>query len=296
MGAKDIAEKALLSKNDVFADIINNFLYNGRQVIKPEALEDAPTTYMYDDNEKVHELHRDVAKYWKDGNAILALIGVENQTEIDIDMPLRMIAYDGAAYRVQLLNKHRQKRYPVVSVILYSGKRRWNYNKTLLECLDVPDVIKPFVNDYKINVLEVAHMTEEQLKLLTSDYKIIANTYMQNVTRMNDDVLNISIKHPYETFQLLSVITDNPNYLHFGEKNNGGDVTVYDFLKEATRLGEARGEARGEERGRAEGEARGMLQKALTIATNLKRSKTMSDEEIAELTELTLEQVKAISV
>ena len=109
MGAKDIAEKALLSKNDVFADIINNFLYNGRQVIKPEALEDAPTTHMYDANGEVHELHRDVAKYWKDGNAILSLIGVENQTEIDIDMPLRMIAYDGAAYRAQLLNKHRQK-------------------------------------------------------------------------------------------------------------------------------------------------------------------------------------------
>ena len=268
MGAKDIAEKALLSKNDVFADIINNFLYNGRQVIKPEALEDAPTTHMYDANGEVHELHRDVAKYWN----------------------------DGAAYRAQLLNKHRQKRYPVISIILYSGKKRWKHNKSLLECLDVPDVLKPFVNDYKINVLEVAHMTEEQLKLLTSDYKIIANTYMQNVTRMNDDVLNMPIKYPYETFQLLSAITDNPNYLHFGEKNNGGDVTVYDFLKEATRLGEARGEARGEERGRAEGEARGMLQKALTIATNLKRSKTMSDEEIAELTELTLEQVKAISV
>ena len=41
MGEKDISEKALLAYNDVFADIINVLLFNGKEVVKEDALEDA---------------------------------------------------------------------------------------------------------------------------------------------------------------------------------------------------------------------------------------------------------------
>lgn len=46
--------------------------------------------------------------------------------------------------------------------------------------------------------------------------------------------------------------------------------------------------------GEAIGEARGMFQKAMDMAYKLKVRRTMSDEEIAELTSLTVEQVKGI--
>lgn len=40
MAEKDAAEKILESYNDVFADIVNVLLFNGRQVIAADELED----------------------------------------------------------------------------------------------------------------------------------------------------------------------------------------------------------------------------------------------------------------
>ena len=40
MKEKDIAEKILEDYPDVFADIVNGFLFSGNEVVKPEELED----------------------------------------------------------------------------------------------------------------------------------------------------------------------------------------------------------------------------------------------------------------
>ena len=41
MGQKDIMQKNFEAYNDVFSDIVNGTLFDGREVIKPEALVDA---------------------------------------------------------------------------------------------------------------------------------------------------------------------------------------------------------------------------------------------------------------
>ena len=46
---------------------------------------------------------RDVVKLWKEGNVSFALYGIENQTQAEKEMPLRILNYDGASYRSQLL-------------------------------------------------------------------------------------------------------------------------------------------------------------------------------------------------
>ena len=99
MAEKDASEKILESYNDVFSDIVNVRLFNGRQVLGADELEDqAPRTY-YNADGRLHEIERDVAKRWKNGNIRVACIGFENQTASDPDMPLRVIGYDGAEYR-----------------------------------------------------------------------------------------------------------------------------------------------------------------------------------------------------
>ena len=67
MGQKDITEKVLEDYNDVFADIINGLLFGGEQEIKPEDLENTTVHAQYKaEDDKVHELERDIAKYWKE--------------------------------------------------------------------------------------------------------------------------------------------------------------------------------------------------------------------------------------
>ncbi len=47
MGKKDMTEKALLSFNDVFADIMNNILFHGKQVVREGDLEQGRERSVY---------------------------------------------------------------------------------------------------------------------------------------------------------------------------------------------------------------------------------------------------------
>ena len=68
MAQKDTSEKILESYNDVFSDIVNVLLFNGKQVLSADELEDqAPRSY-YKADGKIREIERDVAKRWKNGN------------------------------------------------------------------------------------------------------------------------------------------------------------------------------------------------------------------------------------
>ena len=138
MGEKDITEKLLEDYNDVFADIVNVLLFDGREVVKEDSLEstDVHSQYKADDS-KVHELERDVIKYWKDGNVRIALFGIENQTSVDKLMPFRVMAYDGASYKSQMSAGYKSI-LPVITFVLYFGKERWKGPKRLKECLDIP--------------------------------------------------------------------------------------------------------------------------------------------------------------
>ena len=139
MGNKDIAEKHFEEINSIFADIVNGTIFGGKQTIKEDELFDLPAKSQYkaDDN-KLHEQERDIAKRWSKEEVVFSIIGIENQTKIDKDMVLRVIGYDGASYRSQLLNKRQTKRYPVITIVLYYGKEPWDAPRSLKERLDIP--------------------------------------------------------------------------------------------------------------------------------------------------------------
>ena len=114
MGEKDITEKTLASYNDVFSDIVNGLLFDGRPVIDPDALSDITPYSMYKADGKVHEQERDVSKFLKTaGNTEqeirIAFLGFEHQTRYDKDMPLRKRAiscnYDCAVFWQYTLGK-----------------------------------------------------------------------------------------------------------------------------------------------------------------------------------------------
>ena len=212
MAQKDASQKILESYNDVFSDIVNVLLFKGRKVLSEEELEDqAPRSY-YKADGKIHEIERDVAKRWKNGNIRVACIGIENQTASDPNMPVRVIGYDGAEYRAQLSNGQTGI-YPVVTLVLYFGhKRRWNGPLTLKERLDIPKEFDPYVSDYKINLFEIAYLTPEEVNLFQSDFRVVADFFVQK--RENGDYVPSSqeLTHVQETLQLLSIMTNDHRF------------------------------------------------------------------------------------
>ena len=275
MGQKDITQKNFEAYNDVFSDIVNGTLFDGREVIKPESLVDAvaKSQYKADDN-VIHEQERDIAKYWIDENCYirLALLGVENQLAIDMDMPLRVIGYDGSSYRDEMnqdeividertgkKHKIRHERYPVVTIVLYFGKTPWKKPLSLYDVLKISDNLKPFVNDYKINLIDVPRLTGEQVEKFTSDFQIIADYFVQ-LNESNDYVpKEKTIKHADSFLKLMSVLTQDDKYVEMSKEISHGKegFNMCEVLDRAEARGEARGQAIGEARGKAIGEAMG---------------------------------------
>ena len=69
MGQKDMAEKIMEDYPDVFADIVNVLLFDGKQVISEEDLKETGMRSQFKaDTGRIHEEERDVGKYWvRDG-------------------------------------------------------------------------------------------------------------------------------------------------------------------------------------------------------------------------------------
>ncbi|MBQ6095487.1 MAG: Rpn family recombination-promoting nuclease/putative transposase [Lachnospiraceae bacterium] len=222
-GQKDAAEKTLEDYEDVFADVMNVFLFQGRRMVSEKELKPAKKSSGYEGGRALRTQERDAAKLWENSRIRIAFIGLENQTRADRDMPLRTIGYDGAAYRDQLYRvkgkngtwkENGNPRYPVVTIVLYFGyERHWNEPRSLLEVLgDVPVELRPFVNDYEVHVFEVAWMTDEQLAMLQSDFRIIAEYLVQMRKNREYAPSRLKIVHAREVFALMEAMTNDVRF------------------------------------------------------------------------------------
>lgn len=74
MGEKDMAEKLLEDYPDVFADIVNVLLFDGKQEVRSEELAQSGLRSQFKaDSGRMHEEERDVAKYWMKNGRIAEL-------------------------------------------------------------------------------------------------------------------------------------------------------------------------------------------------------------------------------
>ena len=282
MGEKDAAEKTLESYNDVFAELVNGLLFNGKQVVKENELKAESENSIYKADGKLHEQERDVAKYWKNGEIRIALYGLENQTSIDSDMPIRVLSYDGAAYRNQLNLEKEQKRYPVITLVLYFGDARWKKPVTLFECLNIPEKLKPFVNDYKINLFEITKLTDSQISCFKSDFKVVADYFVKRNKVPDYRGTKDVIKHVDEFFKLMKVLTNDNTFETVYNENiskGTGGVTMDRFLNSVMEKGVQKGLTSG---------------KAEIIQEMIKKG-NMSVEQIASILKLPVEKVRELA-
>lgn len=254
MGAKDITEKILADFNDVFADIINGVLFDGKQVVSEHALENVKDRSQYKFNNIIHEQERDLAKRWIPYKICFALYGLEHETDAEPYMPMRIIGYDGAAYRGQLTKRERDRpNFPVITIVLYFGTKHWDQPRTLYECMNIQENLKPFVSDYKINVVEIAFL-DDKLDNFHSDFRIIAEYFVNKRRNIEYTPSAQEIQHVDEFLKLLQALTGDDRYfdvlnlLQKEAKKEG--VNMCEILDKVENRGIAIGEIRGEIRGR----------------------------------------------
>lgn len=274
MQQKDLSEKVLEDNNDIFADIVNVLLFDGEDTVEESSLVNTTVHSQYkDDSGKLHEQERDVAKYWRKGDTDIVLYGIENQTKVESRMPVRIFGYEGASYRGQ----HDKKTIvPVITMVLYYGTdRRWTAPANIKSLIKVPDGLDKYVNDVKANVFEIAWLTDDQISKFKSDFKIVANFFVNK--RKNKDYIpddKTTIKHVDEILKFLSVMTGDNRY----EKLLADKEGVSNMCDVAQRL---------EDRGMKKG-----IEKGNRMIYSLVEEKSISMEKGAEKLEISVEKLK----
>ena len=283
MNGKDITQKMLERYNDVFADIVNVLLFNGKRIVDEDALIDTPADSALKIDGEIHSQDRDVAKYWKNSQINIALFGLENQTVPDKLMPMRVIGYDGAEYKKQVLEENRyKKKYPVITLVLYMGyDRNWKYSNSLLDLLEVDENLKPYVSDYKINVFEIAFLDREKIELFKSDFRMLADYLYQMRTNNSYKGDESNIKHVDEILMLMSAMSGFKNIENIIKVAHERKVSN---MKGFFELAEEKGLERGLELGREEGREEGLqLGRTEGIEKGLELGRTEGADMVSEL-------------
>lgn len=179
-----------MSRNDIFAELVNYYLFSGRQTIKPSDLSDGNSienVILSKQNEKnvSVEKYRDIIKqcvFKLTENTGFLLIGVENQLKPHYAMPIRSMLYDALNYDRQIAEIEKQhhnnkdkmtgseflsgftkkdRLVPVITLVVYFGQELWSAPKSLHEMLYTtnPDILN-FITDYHINLIDPHQMSE----------------------------------------------------------------------------------------------------------------------------------------
>lgn len=190
MGAKDTKAKEFLSNNERFADLFNYYLFKGRQVIRPEDLEERDTTevlslYGRGKKEIQKQKWRDLLKHAiikATETAVFVLLGIENQNDIHYAMPVKNMGYDVMNYGAQVTEaaaRHKKdkdygsdaeflsgfhkedKLTPVITLTVYWGADKWDAPRSLYEmfAMSDPQILK-YVNDYHLHLIVPNEITD----------------------------------------------------------------------------------------------------------------------------------------
>ena len=239
MERKDTANKYLFSFNDVFADFVNATVFNGEQIVAPEDLVDVDPHTFFKNEGKLREQVRDVAKKWKKGDVVFLLVGVEFQSQIDPDMVFRAASYDGAFYRAQLADQKTKRRYPVVTFVLYFGSTPWTRRRTLLESVDIPEGIKdavtPYVNDYRLNIVDVARMGDREIEKFKSDLNVLVDYYVKTLNDPAYMPKHTTLTHPDASFHFMSAVMNDPAYEQESYSESGERMDKMSYVVETLR-------------------------------------------------------------
>ncbi len=204
MGKPDTVTKDYMSRPDIFADVFNQFLYHGEQVIQPERLTELDTTeivvpYGTDNASVPEQRYRDAAKLlaaMTDGRAAYCILAVENENKINYAMPVKDGLYDFIQLARQVTETARSHRksdnkdkkpskdeflsgfwkedrlLPVITLVVYYGADKWDGPQSLKEMYaDCDESILKYAADYRINLIAPYQLSDEEIDEFHTNFR-----------------------------------------------------------------------------------------------------------------------------
>ncbi len=110
----------------------------------------------------------------------------------------------------------------------------------MLDCFEVPEELRSYVNDYKVHLIEVAWLNREQVEMFQSDFKIVADYFVQMRENKNYVASKETIEHVQEVWELMAALCNDSRYeeLFQGERKV---TSMCEAMDKAEKRGERRG-------------------------------------------------------
>ena len=276
----DVVLKEFFRKPEYFADVFNGVCFQGRSVIKLENLIEIDTDI---------SLTRRKGEQWKESlvrmrdiakkmtfQMSFVILGQELQTYVDYLMPLRVNMYDASSLQLEanvIKDSHKQNKtkmsrdeflsgvtkedrlHPVITLVIYVGEKEWDGARSLKEIfVEVPEEFKPYLPDYKMNLLEV-HQWEkypfknENVKTL---FGVLKRCYEKEWKKLEQEYPKISV----EVADVVESVVQFEGLSEIREEQEG-EIVMCQAMAELKQQYWLEGKSEGRNEGRIEGRIEG---------------------------------------
>lgn len=298
----DVVLKNFWRNDERFADLFNAALFGGEQVINPKDLVEADTDVSSIVTFKKHaetiKKILDVVK--KSAYGIDFVIwGLESQMKVHYAMPLRHMLGDSLGYLkeyTELAKKNKEEKvwddsneflsgmkkgdrlHPMITLCVYYGEDPWDGPLSLTDMLEIPDELKPLVNDYKMNLVQITE--SEKYHFHTEDvhtlFEITRNIYQSNYKKIHHVYGNHEISS--ELGLTIGTITGSQKLIHHALERKGGALHVCKALEEL------------EERCRHEGKFEGKIETTVKLYKEFNSTREAASAKLQKECQLSSEE------
>lgn len=288
MGKQDVAVNRMLERKEIFADLMNGTIFDGKQVLSPDKLELLSTRsgVVYEKNGKKKAVERsgDIRMQGDMGTYSVILAG-ETQNRVHYAMPVRTMLYDALEYtkQVQELEKeHRQKGdiltgdeflsgisrldriKPVLTTVLYFGDgKEWDGSKSLYEMMNIDDEaedtkkLRKYLPDYRVNIIQAEQFEnpEKFQTCLRHIFKMVQ--YKKDKTQLfqyvQDNREELRKMDRVETMAAVTLLGEQKRLMRILDENEQEEMDMGSALTELIMDGKAEGKIEGRAEGKADG-------------------------------------------
>lgn len=297
MGKIDTLTKEYMRRPIIFADVFNQFLYHGQQIIQPDRLAELDTTeiavpYGADHVSVPEQSYRDVSKMlmaMTDGKVAYCILAVENEAKIHYAVPVKNGLYDflQLAHQVSKASASHKKSkseekpsrneflsgfyksdrlLPVLTVVVYFGAEEWDGPLSLREMYaDCDETVLQYVADYRINLITPRGLSDKEIDEFQTNLREI----MRYIKYSNDKKkLDNSLKTEQRfrsversAVEIINAATNSKMKIDEGKESVDMCLAIQE-MREESRI-------EGRNEGRCEGRNEGELEGAITFAKEL---------------------------
>lgn len=281
MQEKDVISIEYFEDAERFADLLNGYVFQGKQVIRPEDVGEMnrviTKTQKHGQGMKSKVLIRDVVRKVDIGIQVV-LIALENQTDIHYAMPIRVMDADASVYYKQWKEKrleHEKKKdlkgaeflsgfakddrlIPTLTLVIYFGSKPWDGPKKLKDMMDLssmPEYLQNMIADYPMQLLEVRNYPDPEhfktdLQFVFGFLKYAANKkQLMKYVEEHEEVFSHLSEQTYDMISCMSKSEELKTVKQNYQEEKGGSINMCQAITEMIADGKREGEKTGEKRG-----------------------------------------------